>query len=34
MFTDPYEALDLDDVTDLLPPPVVQEDRDWETAYC
>lgn len=32
--SDPYETLALDDVADLLPPPVVQEDRNWETAYC
>jgi hypothetical protein len=32
---DPYEALELEDVADLLPPPPpVQEDRNWETAYC
>jgi hypothetical protein len=31
---DKFETLDIADCADLLPPPVVQEDRDWETAYC
>lgn len=31
---DMYETLELDDVADLLPPPVVPEDRNWEVAYC
>lgn len=34
MHDDPNAALDLNDVADLLPPPVALEDHDWETAYC
>jgi hypothetical protein len=29
---DPYETLEIDEVTDLLPFDVIQDDFDWQQA--